>query len=298
MNIYLLVSLIVIFILGIMYLLKTNREHFTNFCVPFQKNKPIIWMYWENIPGKKRPNYLDICYDTVLKHCQNDFDVKLLDDTSVYQYLPDLRKDLDTKLKIQQKVDYIRYWLLYTYGGIWIDCDTIVMRDLMPIMDKLQTFDFVGFGCHFNDSSQCANSGKPYPANWVMGSQKHGTLMKRCIKRCDNYLDTVPTKIKYHFFGRETLWSEIKYLYQNDKNWDYYHWTSICLERDSQNRKLVNQRSISKEDIDPECLDKMLFVPIYNSRPGFPKWFTAMSKQQLLQSPMLISKLFRKSLAN
>ena len=57
-----------------------------------------------------------------------------------------------------------------------------------------------------------------------------------------------------------------------------------------------NERLISSEDIDPECLDKMLYVPVYNTSPGFPKWFTSLLKEQLMGSHMLISKLFRKSL--
>ena len=53
---------------------------------------------------------------------------------------------------------------------------------------------------------------------------------------------------------------------------------------------------ISNEDIDRKCLDKLLFVPIYNTAPGFPKWFKKMSKQQLLNKNFLISKFFRLSL--
>ncbi len=29
------------------------------------KDKPKIWMYWETLPNKKRPEYLDLCFETI-----------------------------------------------------------------------------------------------------------------------------------------------------------------------------------------------------------------------------------------
>ena len=40
-----------------------------------------------------------------------------MDQNSIYQYLPDLRTDLDQKCNIPQKADYIRLALLQKYGG-------------------------------------------------------------------------------------------------------------------------------------------------------------------------------------
>ena len=42
------------------------------------------------------------------------------------------------KLNIPQKTDYIRYHLLHTYGGVWIDTDIIVLKYLTPIIKKLR----------------------------------------------------------------------------------------------------------------------------------------------------------------
>lgn len=257
-----------------------------------------IWMYWENLPGKKKYSYLNLCQKTIIKNCSKNFKINLLNEKNIYEYIPDLRKDIDYKMNIQQKVDYIRYILLYKYGGIWIDSDTIVINDLMPIINKLEKYDFVGFGYHsFKKQKDLSCNGKPYPANWVMGARKNSKLMKLCIEKCNKLLDSdTNLKNKYHLLGRETLWSEIDYLLKNDKSWDYYHYDSKCIERDSKNNKYFNDRSISNEDIDKVCEDKLLFFPIYNSNPGFPDWFRNMDEDSLLKSNMLISKIFRKSL--
>lgn len=253
-----------------------------------------IFMYWETLPGKTKPTYLDLCYDTILKNCSQDFKIHMLNEKSIKKFLPELRTDLDQKLKIQQKVDYYRLLLLYKYGGIWLDSDTIVIKSLIPLFEKLKSFHYVGFGCH---SGFCSRTGKPFPANWVMMSKKNEILMKNCIIQADKYLDQYHSlKNKYFILGRNLLSQEIKKLLSNDKNWDYYHHQSICTERDSNDRKLVNSRMISKESIDNRCINKIFFVPIYNTAPGFPNWFLKMSKNDLLKSEMLISKFFRLAL--
>ena len=130
-----------------------------------------------------------------------------------------------------------------------------------------------------------------------MMSKKNEILLKNCITQANNFLNQYKT-LKHHYFilGRNLISSEIKHLLRNNLNWDYYHHTSICTERDSNDRKLVNSRMISNEKIDTRCLDKMFFIPIYNTAPGFPNWFLKMEKEKILKSDMLISKFFRLAL--
>ena len=55
---------------------------------------------------------------------------------------------------------------------------------------------------------------------------------------------------------------------------------------------------ISNENIDEKCIGQSLFIPIYNSKPGFPNWFINMSQKNILNNNMLISKIFNYSLNN
>jgi len=290
-------------ILFIIFLIIIIYYYFQLYKYPIKKElKPIhnlkgqynIFMYWETLSGKTKPTYLDLCYDTVLKNCSQDFKIHMLDEKSITQYLPELRPDLDKKLKIQQKVDYYRLLLLYKYGGIWLDADTIIIKSLIPLFEKLKSYNYVGFGCHHGF---CSRTGKPNPANWVMMSKKNEILLKKCIIQADIYLDQYKSlKNNYFILGRNLISSKIKYLLNNNKNWDYYHHSSICTERDSNDRKLVNSRMISNEKIDNRCIDKIFFIPIYNTAPGFPQWFLKLNKEKLFKSNMLISKFFREAL--
>jgi len=259
----------------------------------FYNRKPKIFLYWENKKGStKRPEYLDLCFDTIVKHCSNSFEIVLLNEKTIHDYLPNLREDLDRKLSIPQKTDYFRFKLLHKYGGIWLDTDTIIMQDLMPLFKNLEKYDYVGGGCHTND---CSKTGHPYPFNGVMMSRPNTKFMELCVNECDKLLDENDTlEDKYFLIGRELMWNKIEELRKN--GWDYYHVDSKCQERDSNYIKLRNHRFISNEDIDTNCLGKMFFIPIYNTAPGFPEWFKKMSKKDILNNNFLISKIFNLSL--
>jgi hypothetical protein len=289
----LLIILVVLILFICVY--QSNSEAFSNI-----KTKPIIWMYWENKrPNKKRPAYLDVCLETIKKHCNTSFEIKVLNESTVFDYLPNVRRDLDAKCSIPQKTDYYRYMLLERYGGVWLDSDIIMMKDLKPIIDKLASttkYEYIGAGCHDN---KCKPSGYPKPSNWFMASRKGGKLMSRCLSKADEILDAHESiKTKYFIIGRELMWSEIDFLLKNDTTWSYYHLPSVCTERDSNDNKYVNKRMLSDESNDAKCANKQYFIPIYNTAPGFPEWFKEYNREQILaaSSNLLISKLFRESL--
>jgi hypothetical protein len=253
-----------------------------------ENNKKNIWMYWENKNGTKKPSYIELCHKTIFKNC-NDFNIHLLDEKTIHNFLPNLRRDLDNKLSIPQKADYYRYQLLYTYGGIWLDSDIIVFKSLEPLMEKLDKYDYIGSGCNDNN---CNKTGYPKPSNWMMISKKNTKFMKMCIDECDTILNS-SKNINYHKLGRELLWKNINIL--KCSGWDYYHLSSICMERDSKNIKYRNKRLISKEEVDNKCNNQYL-VPIYNTAPGFPQWFKDMNEDDHLKNNILFSKLLKKAL--
>lgn len=281
--------LIILFYVILNFKTKLLREGF------FQKDKKHIWMYWENKKGvDKPPAYIDLCFDTVRKNCIKNCNIHILNEKTIHDFLPNIRKDLDEKLNIPQKVDYYRYNLLYKYGGMWVDADTIVMRDLSPLFSKLKDYDYLGWGCQFKD---CRKTGYPKPSIWFMVSRKKTKLLKKCIRNCDRILDNTTGPISYFGIGRENLWSCIKEMKKEDPKWDYYHYDSLCYERDSNDNKVVNKRLISDENLDNKCIGKAFFHPIYNTAPGFPKWFKILSKNEILKKNLLISKMFKKALS-
>jgi hypothetical protein len=138
---------------------KQEKEHLINL------TKIPLWSYWQTKPNSQMPEYIKLCFDTMKKHCSSNYEIIILDEKSVYQYLPNLRKDLE-ELSLAHKTDYIRVALLYNYGGLWLDADTIVMNNLQEIIIKLnEGWDYIGFGCSYE---VCLDSGFPKPSNGAM----------------------------------------------------------------------------------------------------------------------------------
>lgn len=286
-------TLIILCIFLFILLCTKYKDIFQNKNLPYN-----IWMYWENDKDNQMPDYISLCIDTVIKNSGDQFKIHLLNEKTIYEYLPNLRRDLSQKIpKISMKTDYLRFQLLYHYGGIWLDVDIIVLNGFNDLLKKLQQYDFVGFGCHNGQKCNHLKTGYPTPATWVMISRKHGVLMKEIIVELDKILNTNNANYfnnNYFILGRVLLWKCIKRL-KETSNWNYYHIPSKCIERDNKLNKITNKRWLSKEDVDKNC-DNTPFVVLYNTNPGFPKWFMKLSKKEILNNNYLISKFFRKAL--
>lgn len=60
-------------------------------------------------------------------------------------YLPDFPEPIHRIGEIAHKADMIRALLLRERGGMWLDADAVVLRDLNPFLDHRDRHEFVGF---------------------------------------------------------------------------------------------------------------------------------------------------------
>ncbi len=93
-----------------------------------------IYSYWETPKGKIKPAYIDLCYESLLKHCGDTFDIHRMSEC-------DSPKELHT---INHKTDWLRANLVYENGGFWIDADMLVMQDLTPLIKLVEEHGFCG----------------------------------------------------------------------------------------------------------------------------------------------------------
>ena len=281
--------ILIICVLGAFLLVKERKKSTLENMDPQQRPPRRVWLFWEHRSGQKTPTYIKLCHESVKKNCK-DLDVTILTNTNIGRYLPDLR-DL-SKLSLPHKADYIRLAILQKYGGMWIDSDIIVYRSLRNLINKLQTQDFVGFGCN---GMILKSDGYPRPSNWAMISRKNGILIGRCLEKANKILDSdldLSKQKNYHKIGRELLWSEISYLLRNT-SWNYLHWSSIGVEQDRNGEKFTNERLVSNDIENP--VKNAYFSVMYNTAPGFDDNFLSLSKEELLKSNMLVSRMYRKA---
>ena len=101
-----------------------------------------VWMYWENPAGCSKPVWLDLCLETIRRRL-GSWELKLLDENSVTDFLDLPWVVLKAPILLDIKADYIRYALLHRYGGLWLDCDFILLKEIDELAAPLERADFV-----------------------------------------------------------------------------------------------------------------------------------------------------------
>ena len=279
---------IIIFLL-IIYLIYINiksKDGFDN------TNKPYLWQYWDNIDGNKTPSYIELCFKTVDKHCTNSFNIIRLNKDNISKYLPELKtlsiyNKID-KLIIAHKVDLYRIMLLKKYGGLYMDADTVVLKNPIEVIDKLDKYDYVGFGC---TGIVCKN-GYGQPSNWIMASRKNGILVSKVL---DNMINKIVEKDKfdYHDLGKLVLWNELKTLL--NKDYKYYQYPNkVDGSRDKNGFWIDTDIAFSNNKIEYDNEDNMLFFVVYNH--SIPKNIKELSEEEILKKDWNFTKFIKKSL--
>jgi mannosyltransferase OCH1-like enzyme len=270
--------------------IKNNRLELLKSKKELPTNKPLLWFYWEDM-NTKRPGYIDICIDSIYKKCSNSFNIIKLDKNNINDYLPEIiHNKMNFKdLKIAQKVDFYRILLMYKYGGIYIDVDILVLKDLKQIHDKLKLYDYVGFGCTGN---KCKD-GTGRPSNWILCSRPNTTLMLNILHR---YYDKINKneKITYHDLGKILIWEELDNLIKNN-GYKYYHYPNLYDgTRDINGNWVSMSRLFSNENILYDRPNELLFIVLYNS--DATEEIKKLTKEELLNSNYFITKYFNKSI--
>jgi hypothetical protein len=252
-------------------------------------------MYWETLPNKIKPGYIDLCINSVKHNCGYCFNIIILDNKNIYNYLPEIKNMDLSKLNLPQKVDYYRYNLLEKYGGVWLDADILVVKCICPFYKKLNSSDYVGFGCG-HDLNTCSKTLNGYsrPLNWFMISKKNTPFIK-CVKnkaeKKINDLNIYNKKISYHGIGKDIL-QECYNNMNKDSIWKYEHIPSKCQEFDTKGNKLNN--IMIKFDWE-DCEEERIFFPLYNTAPGYPDWFKELTEDELKNNDSYLKPLIDKA---
>ena len=245
--------------------------------------KKTIWMYWENRNGSTKPPYLELCLETIKCH-KGSFEVKLLNEKTVKNYI-DLPPIVNKFTEIAHKADYIRFMLLHKYGGIWLDSDIILLRNIdAAIIMQLEKFDYVGYG---------REKGKP--SIGFMAARKNSRIIENHLRKVDSILKN--KKIRFFFNKKVKLgWGEIGYdvFWSLSSKYNYYHhdyklfapilWSDFK-EFDDDNINLNNY-----------LMHKPFAVMLYNKMMF--DTYQDFSSNSIINGNSLLSKLFNTALSN
>ncbi len=239
--------------------------------VPSQKQT--IWMFWDNVSAAPRPEYLDLCEESIRKHC-SAFTVHVVNSNNVKDYLPDLREDWFDMTDVVYKSEYIRYKLLYEHGGIWLDSDLIVMNDLSPIMEK--TSDFAATYPKDRNSQE--------PSSGLLASVPQGKTISRILNDANKKMEQ--KEIRWGDLGPQHLWSHVQNGYLALP-------PELCMPIRYQD----HTQFTSTQDISSFYTEGMYCFMLYNVMFKKEKSrILSMNREELLEGDMLISQIFRKTL--
>jgi hypothetical protein len=106
-----------------------------------------IFIFWE--PKGAMPGYLKLCRKT-WEAALSGYRIIDLDYSNLEEYIEPGAFDIPSfkKLRLHMQKDVIMAAVLKKNGGIFLDIDNIVLKDIAPIVRKLRRSQIVSFGMH------------------------------------------------------------------------------------------------------------------------------------------------------
>lgn len=236
--------------------------------------------------------YLNLCYESIVFNTREYYNVKVLAGLSDVAILlggwDKLPKQLQNPIAHvgEAELNYIRARILRQFGGLWVDPSTIFIRQL-PDFTNQENVIFFGTD---KDETYASSNGTHVPDTRIMYSPEAETqvfieLEKLALQRINN--------------------SQGGKQFRHDIKWDLLEVKERCntpinYVPELEFSRKQNGRRIQLEDFLINELipipKKAVYVPIdsveLEERRNFG-WFLQMSEEQILESTLLISELFK-----
>ena len=244
-NFYIITILVIIVIFYFINKNTLNIERFSFDKIP-------LWTFYDNIDNSK--HYLDLCLDSIYKYNNDDYDIIVLNNNSYRKYIPEFKNEYNMNEK--NKLNYIKIKLLYEYGGIWVDVNSIILKNFKIYTDKLILYDFVGFGCK---NPYCDNLNYySKPTLKIFASRKNSKLLEHTLTNIEKYFVKNVKKISTDFI-LEQLWKSLNILINNE--YSYFHFDPIYLGlTDIDNNYITINKLISNKEINYEDESKINII--------------------------------------
>jgi GR25 family glycosyltransferase involved in LPS biosynthesis len=250
---------------------------------------PTVWQYWENKDGTQTPGYIDYAMKTIKKICQIDkLNYIKVTPENLYKYIDSsFPKNWFNIKEIAHKADYLRAFLLYKYGGLWLDADIIGQNSLKPLINNLENADIVVFGTDNNTFSIS-----------IIATRQNSLFIKEWIKLMNLKINNL-TKFEWTELGYQILYPLWKQWNKENKGiWrvKIYSSKDTCYPlawNEWEEFFKNNSYNLIKRNFQPA-------ITLYNNM--FPKWFKNLNCEEFLKyinnSNTLIANLYKNTLYN
>ena len=276
------------------------KKYLLNDSTLAKSKKTILWIHvtyeynsrqWSSFGSRSSTDlnqpYLYLTVKSIIKHCDNSFNICMIDDSTFAKLIPGWTINMNTIT--DPILGYVRQMgmakLLYYYGGITVPVSFVCTRNLLGMYEK-GTRNHRMFICENIDSNITVTSYKFYPDSSFMGSTKENETLKEFIDFIQRIISTDQTA-QTEFLGEMNRWINHR----------------VNLKKIN----LIYGHDIGIKDMDDEpiLLDDMLsnnYINIYENAYGIYipakqilnrvhyEWFARQSAKQVLEGNSIISK--------
>lgn len=108
-----------------------------------------IWCYWSQ-GEHNMPELEKLCLKSWRKHISKEFKINICNKNMFLEIQDEINENLFNQLTFQQQSDYVRLFLLYHFGGIYIDLRCILTDDFKWATDKFEKgYNIVSFKVNY-----------------------------------------------------------------------------------------------------------------------------------------------------
>jgi hypothetical protein len=176
-------------------------------------NKPNIWILvpndinsrkWDSFGSRtsKKLNvpFVNMCIDSIVKRCGNDFTINIIKDSSFSEFLPDWKYTVKHAPDIEKdklrKLGLLK--LVYYYGGLIVPCSFLCEKNLIDLYDRPISFETTNNSIN-NDKNLFL------PTIEFFGSKKHNKFVEKLIKQYELEEDVITNKIGHLIKDNSTV---------------------------------------------------------------------------------------------
>lgn len=151
-----------------------------------------VWTYWQG----NMPEYIKICIETMERNCTK---FTLLNPKNIFDYLRNSSLDIDKCRRLNNPAhlaDIYRVAVVFNYGGLWLDCDTIMIKSLNDFKRIISSYNNGFFYSRWNDGRVL---------NGYFYATKEHEIMDKWLFGINKTLKKVSTQNNWTQFGEKII---------------------------------------------------------------------------------------------
>jgi len=251
-------------------------------------NDKNIFTFWE--PQDKLHPYINLCIKTWEKNLP-DYKIIILNYLNMFDYVSKDIYDFSllTKLRFMLQKDALQAAVLYKFGGIFMDADTIILKDITPIVDEMRYNELLTFSKQL--AFMISKPHTPVLGLWMKDIQKRikslegkeninktkwnflgNIILNRLIDESSNKKIKILDKRKYGFMP--------EFMNENQNN-----------TMEDNVKQYVNFWFGKDTDMKDVFFKNQRIIALHNS--WTPEWYKRLSEKEVLENDCLLSRTLK-----